>query len=221
LRTQDDFKAVEAENRLQVVVAPAKHEEEFLKRNSLDFVKKKIKDDEIHQIIQTLETNNYRDTKQKDYLKSIRNYIILKDYLHKRVVCVPQFEPVHIDVVQRDNFNKIKDGLNIANQLQNGLKIRDFLDNKQNNENGKLKMVAESKYKLIFDRFLGHKQDIGVGSAQWRQLTKMPEKCWVCEGLVYSLIFWNQAIGEACVDQIDEMVDEMMISELEQLQEKA
>jgi len=165
LKNQDDFKAVEAENRLQVVKAPQRHDEEFLKRNSLDFVKKKIKDEEILQIIQALETNNYRDTKHKDYLKSIRNYIMLKDYLHKRVVCVPQFEPVHIDVVQRDNFNKIKDGLNIGDRLKNGLKIRDFHNNKQNNQNGKLKsLTAESKFKLIYQRFLGHKQDIGVGS---------------------------------------------------------
>ena len=42
----------------------------------------------------------------------------------------------------------------------------------------------------------------------------------MCEGLVYSLIFWNQEIGEACVDQIGGMADEMMLSELETQQRR-
>ena len=47
------------------------------------------------------------------------------------------------------------------------------MENKQNNQNGQLTAIdGEGKYKLIFDRFLGHKHDIGLGSAQWRQLTR-------------------------------------------------
>jgi hypothetical protein len=79
--------------------------------------------------------------------------------------------------------------------------------------------MAESKYennKLIFDRILGHKNDV-PGSGQWRQLTKVNEKCWVCQDHVYSLIFWSKKIGWQCENQIGSMVEEKMIQRLVEL----
>ena len=47
------------------------------------------------------------------------------------------------------------------------------MDHRAINDTGKMKNVQdEPTHKLIFDRILGHKHDLGEGSGQWRQLTK-------------------------------------------------
>ena len=100
----------------------SKREEEFVKKDSLVLLKKKIKDEEILKIVDQINYNDCRDQKQRDLVRSIRKYVNVKDYLFKRVVCVPRFEPIHVESVQKDNIAKVKDGLNISNMLQNGLK---------------------------------------------------------------------------------------------------
>eukprot|EP00347_Sterkiella_histriomuscorum_P002614 403367462 len=54
--------------------------------------------------------------------------------------------------------------------------------------------------KLIFQRYLGHKEDIpGIG--QWQMLTSQNPndspaccECWVCNKYIYTLIFWSKCI---------------------------
>ena len=79
--------------------------------------------------------------------------------------------------------------------------------------------MTDSKYemnKLIFDRVLGHKHDV-PGSGQWRQLTELNEKCWVCQDHIYTLIFWSRRIGWQCENQIDSMVEDKMIERLNEI----
>ena len=53
--------------------------------------------------------------------------------------------------------------------------------------------IGGDKDKLIFQRWLGHKNDI-PGSGQW-EMNEGSRECWVCEKWVYSLIIWNKQIG--------------------------
>ena len=50
---------------------------------------------------------------------------------------------------------------------------------------------------LIITRMLGHKEEM-PGSGRWRVITKEnigQNECWVCDRKIYSLIFWNELIG--------------------------
>jgi len=89
MTTREALKEIEKENRQQVTMEKKKGEKVFHKKDSLDLVKSKIEDESILKLVNQLEYNNYRTQKAKDNLKSIKNYINLKDYLFRRVVCVP------------------------------------------------------------------------------------------------------------------------------------
>lgn len=73
--------------------------------------------------------------------------------------------------------------------------------------------------KLIFTRVLGHKYDM-PSSGQFKMLTQPNEKCWVCEGLVHTVIFWSRRIGWACDYEIESIVEEKMIQSLDELHER-
>jgi hypothetical protein len=70
---------------------------------------------------------------------------------------------------------------------------------------------------LVFDRILGHKSDM-PGAGQWRQIVNQKERCWVCAGYVFTLIFWNKHIGYKKAGSIDTMTKEILIEKLEELQ---
>lgn len=49
--------------------------------------------------------------------------------------------------------------------------------------------------KLIFQRYLGHKNLI-PGSGQWRMLTETGQKCWICSGSIFTLVFWTKSFAK-------------------------
>ena len=72
---------------------------------------------------------------------------------------MPSFKTNIIDEVYRRNFEKINDGLKIDEQFKEGLKIKKFENDKAQNERGAIENKFE-RNKLIFDRVLGHKNEI-------------------------------------------------------------
>ena len=45
---------------------------------------------------------------------------------------------------------------------------------------------------------MGHKEDM-PGAGQWRMITKQPTNtnlCWICDKQIYSLVFWNEYVGQ-------------------------
>ena len=54
---------------------------------------------------------------------------------------------------------------------------------------------------LIFQRMLGHKEEM-PGSGQWYESSKnavackphYKNECWMCEGHVYSVLFWSKGM---------------------------
>jgi len=48
----------------------------------------------------------------------------------------------------------------------------------------------------------------------------MNEKCWICEGYSFNLIFWTRRIGWACDHEIESLVEEKIIQRLDELQER-
>lgn len=71
----------------------------------------------------------------------------------------------------------------------------------------------------MFDRILGHKSDM-PGAGQWRQIVNQKERCWICAGYVFTLIFWNKHIGYKKAGSIDMMTKEILIQKLEELQQE-
>jgi hypothetical protein len=78
--------------------------------------------------------------------------------------------------------------------LKESLEVRDMA--KKGQDRGGLTAVAANHHdiKLVFNRYLGHKQDI-PGSAQWRMLNDS-EKCWICERHIYCVFFWSKNSGQ-------------------------
>ena len=72
---------------------------------------------------------------------------------------MPNFKINCIDEVYRKNFEKIADGLKIEEQFKEGLNIKKFENDKARNERGAIENKFE-RNKLIFDRVLGHKNEI-------------------------------------------------------------
>lgn len=83
----------------------------------------------------------------------------------------------------------------MQNQLQEGLKLRSVKDSKLRQD--PLRMggnLENARNKLIIERVIGHKKEIpGIG--QWKQLVQIPDKCWICDQRVFSIIFWSTKIG--------------------------
>ena len=51
---------------------------------------------------------------------------------------------------------------------------------------------------LVISRLIGHKDDM-PGSGRWnffQQSIKETNDCWICDKQIYTLIFWNQLVGE-------------------------
>ena len=71
-------------------------------------------------------------------------------------------------------------------------------------------------------RKLGHKDDI-PGAGQWNVFTeshKGQNNCWLCDHQVYSMIFWNQEIGEVHLNNIECDDLDFIVSHLEQINKK-
>ena len=82
------------------------------------------------------------------------------------------------------------------------------------NPNPANKLPTDGDHQLIFERQLGHKDDI-PGSGQWRQLTKPSQKCWICANYIYTLVFWTKAQGWSDEDQIEPQVEDALIRQIE------
>ena len=47
--------------------------------------------------------------------------------------------------------------------------------------------------RMIFTRVLGHKPDM-PGSGQWKLIVSKNDDCWVCDQVVYGLVFWDDRV---------------------------
>jgi len=43
------------------------------------------------------------------------------------------------------------------------------------------------------------------GSGQWRMIDNDAQDCWICDRAVYSLIFWNEEIGQFLLSKVDQI----------------
>lgn len=71
-----------------------------------------------------------------------------------------------------------------------------MLKNKKGEQDRK-DSANEANEMLIFTRYLGHKIEI-PGSGQWRMISTSHDehdRCWVCNGEIYTLIFWSREFG--------------------------
>jgi len=47
------------------------------------------------------------------------------------------------------------------------------------------------------------------------------EDCWVCDRVVYSLIFWNEEIGQFLVSKVDQADQEYLVTKIEEFKSEA
>ena len=80
--------------------------------------------------------------------------------------------------------------------------------------------TEETKQQLIFTRQLGHKENM-PGSGQWRMIDDDTQDCWVCDRVVYSLIFWNEEIGQFLVSKVDQADQEYLVTKIEEFKSEA
>ena len=78
--------------------------------------------------------------------------------------------------------------------VQESIKIKQLNNLKRIVQNGSTddSFFADDQ-KLIFTRYLMHKQEI-PGSAQWRMVTDKKEHCWICDKEIKGYIFWHKGM---------------------------
>lgn len=86
-------------------------------------------------------------------------------------------------------------------------------------EDGRMDLDDGDDNLLIFQRVLGHKEI--PYSGQWRMLTKISDKCWVCHHHIHTIIFWSTRVGFIHQKRLDSMQDEILIQKGQDLQREA
>lgn len=129
----------------------------------------------------------------------------VKEFLHKRVKCVPfedqvkfQVSEIINDLTNQKTLKQLQQQLESAREAEGDRPVaRETIKVKQNLERKRIYSLvnefaedAALESKLILTRVLGHRFDM-PGSGQWRLLKEKHEDCWVCEQDVYGLIFWD------------------------------
>ena len=150
----------------------------------------------------------------------------LKQQLFQRVRCAqqPLQQKIGLDVgLPSQMYNADGSGLtsprkmamhmNQEKYFRENMLIRNF---KRSNIRGKLSEIKEegNNTKLIFERQLGHKLDL-PGAAQWRQLDRADQECWICDKASYCLVFWSKRTGAQDEDSITVAQEENLVSQIE------
>jgi hypothetical protein len=85
----------------------------------------------------------------------------LRHNIEERAHCAPRYKHNVIDVINKENVQRVVEGRLVNNKLQEGLKLRNIQELKNKQHNGNSNSIFEnSKNKLIIERVIGHKIDI-------------------------------------------------------------
>lgn len=108
------------------------------------------------------------------------------------------------------NFEEGNQGLNEGGlppkttemvQTKRIMREKDLLDTNNHMSDSKLQITYLSEIDshlervLVLNRVLGHEKEFSVDQSRWQLQTSNDRDCWICDKLIYSVLFWNQGIG--------------------------